>query len=131
MKLLHILVLLVLILSGGCATQQTRIDLSTKKKPLEFTNVIASPTKADEQYLKKHFELVRKDAEITLNRHFFAYIPLNGFYAFSDVTVVDRLLNNYDGDLVTDLDIEKNLDLLLLYNRYYVYAKGDIWRRIR
>lgn len=116
----NLLICLLLSVLSGCATTNAH-----------FTNHISSPTQQDEEYLSNNFVLVEKDGEVVMNRHFFVYIPLSGYYQFNDETAVEKILRKYDGDLVTNLTIEKKLLFLLYYNRYYVVAKGDVWRRKR
>ena len=103
---------------AGCATGYGK-----------FTNRISTPTSQDLGYLKSDFRLIAPKAETTLNRHFFGYIPVSGYYPFDDVTAIHELLRQYDGDLATDVHIEKKLLFLLYYNRYYVVVTGDVWKR--
>ncbi len=105
---------------AGCATTDVK-----------FTNQIAVPTAQDLRYLNSNFELIKQGAETTLDRHFFMYVPLSGFYEFNDKTVITELLDEYDGDLVTNLRIDRKFLFTLYYNRYYVVAKGDIWKKKR
>lgn len=113
-----VLILATLIFTASCANQNIR-----------FTNRLSSLTQSDNSYLKNNYEMVQRDAEITLNRHFFLYIPVNGWYNFTDEKATDELLLKYNADLVTDLKIDRKLLILLYYNRYYVVASGNIWRR--
>lgn len=103
---------------AGCATSNAR-----------FTNRVSVPTSQDREYLKSNFRLVTPKAGVTLNRHFFGYVPLSGYYEFNDEAAINELLYQYDGDLATDVHIEKKLLFLLYYNRYYVVVTGDVWRR--
>lgn len=112
--------LLCIVLLAGCANKSTR-----------FTNLIPSPTIEDQDYLKANFDLVRKNAETSLNRHFILYVPVSGWYDFDDKVATDELLNKYDGDVVTNLSIEKKYLILVYYNRYYVVVTGDVWRKKR
>lgn len=94
-----------------------------------FTNVISVATENDNLYLDNNFTLIASDVEITLNRHFLVYIPLTGWYTFDDETAANELLFTYGADLVTNLKVEKKFLFLLYYNRYYVVASGNVWRR--
>ncbi len=112
------LTLLGSVLLSGCAMRQNHI-----------THRVVSPEFVDQEYLNRNFVLVAKDAEIVLNRHFFIHIPLNGYYTFNESTAVEELLHRYGGDLVTDVTIESKFLFLLYYNRYYLIASGNVWKR--
>ena len=105
-------------LLAGCAS-----------KPVRFTNVTEALTASDQEYLKANFDLVYSGAEITLSRHFLMMYPLSGYYQFNDETITNELLNKYKGDIVSNLQINKKLIFLLYYNRYYIVATGDVWRK--
>ena len=119
-KSLSLFFLICVVALAGCANRHAI-----------FTNRIVSPVGVDREYIKNNFELIEQNAEVVLNRHLLVYIPLSGYYSFDDVTVTNELLYKYQADLVTDLRIEKKILFLLYYNRYYVVAKGKVWRRKR
>lgn len=119
-RVIAIPVLIFIFLLSGCATNAYQA---------RFTNQQFDPDSVDRDYLEENFVLTNEKAELVLNRHFFVYIPLNAYFPFSDSYVTESLLQRFDGDVVTDLSIERKFLFLLYYNRYYVVATGDVWKR--
>ncbi|MDH5256744.1 MAG: hypothetical protein OEX07_02010 [Gammaproteobacteria bacterium] len=117
-KTIITLLLLSTFVLAGCATRQ----------PI-FTNRVVSTVGVDWDYINNNFELVDENAEVVLNRHFLVYLPLSGYYSFNDETISNELLYKYQGDLITNLRIDKKFLFLLYYNRYYVVANGKVWKR--
>jgi len=115
-----LLSIVLLFLATGCST----------KKYIPIQNKISSNSDLNREFLEENYVLVHPNCSNTKQRWFvYFFIQVSGYTDFTDEYVIDELLNECGGDIVTNLKVEGTLVPLYIINYYGVNATGDVWRR--
>ena len=98
-------------------------------KDIPIQNKISDTSNLDLEYLKKNYVLVEKGCSNKKQRWMMLFIPISGLYSFTDEYVLDELLNECDGDIAANVEINDFFIYTGYINYYGVTTKGDIWRK--
>jgi len=99
----------------------------TKNIPIQ--NKISENRDLDYDKLSENYVLIQKDCSNTNQRWMVYAIPISGFYSFTDEYVIDKLLKECRGDVVTNVQIKDWFFVSGYLNYYGVSAEGNIWRK--
>jgi len=110
--------ILLVFLFSGCTT-----------KYIPIQNKVVDHRDLSLDFVKDNYVLVEQGCSNSKQRWFYYFLPLSGFRVFTDEYVIDEMLTECKGDVVTNVELYDTEFISLVVNFYIRSARGNVWRK--